>query len=352
MDLVTVAVAAYNVEKYIEQMIESILHQTYSNLEILIVNDGSTDQTLELCEKYQDNRIRIITKENGGLSTARQVALDNASGKYISFVDGDDVLYPDYVESMINAIMQKSADIAVCEYKEFLTGIDDNGCIIKLMETAEDVVQVTRKSVAIDFNKHVQALKLADSWNKMYSVAFLRGTGVKFALDKKYNGTDLMFNHRVYVHCPKYCVVHKTLLHYRLTPNSRVRRKDKDLQAGFMMIFDTLLTDMEMLGYDECAKEQVYLIYLDKARAALADRFANSDTYRIFSKHYNANRKLHFDFVQKNFSGVKINNPTRGMKLFLMLLKMPFAWPMHIYMSLRKKHIEKELELERSRNEQ
>ena len=93
-DLISVIVPVYNCEKYLDRCIESLINQTYKNIEIILINDGSKDNSLEICNKWQknDNRIIVINKENGGVSSARNKGLEIAKGKYISFIDSDDYL--------------------------------------------------------------------------------------------------------------------------------------------------------------------------------------------------------------------------------------------------------------------
>ncbi len=117
--IVSVIVPVYNVERYLEQCLDSIIKQTYSSLEILIVNDGSTDQSGEIASRYAglDDRIILLEKKNGGLSDARNYGLDRVSGDYIMFVDSDDYIEADMVEYLLNAIEKTDAQIAVCGYR-------------------------------------------------------------------------------------------------------------------------------------------------------------------------------------------------------------------------------------------
>ena len=100
---VSVIVPVYNVEKYVGKCIESIINQTYTNLEILINNDGSTDNSYKICESYaaKDYRIRLLTQENSGVSVCRNNMLDVATGYYIIFVDSDDWIHPEHVERLV-----------------------------------------------------------------------------------------------------------------------------------------------------------------------------------------------------------------------------------------------------------
>lgn len=123
-ELVSVIVPIYNVEKYIEKCIVSIINQTYKNIEIILVDDGSPDNCLEICEfwKNKDNRIKIIRKENGGLSDARNYGLEYSKGSYIVFVDSDDYVEKNFIEIMYNEIKNNDADLAICNY--YLNYID------------------------------------------------------------------------------------------------------------------------------------------------------------------------------------------------------------------------------------
>ena len=112
-DTISVIIPAYNCEKYIKNCLESLKHQTYRNLEIIVVNDGSTDNTLNICREmqYNDYRIKIINQENKGVSAARNKGIECATGKYITFVDADDVIEPDMYEVMQKDIYLNTADI-------------------------------------------------------------------------------------------------------------------------------------------------------------------------------------------------------------------------------------------------
>lgn len=103
---ISVIVPVYNIEEYIERCVNSILNQTYDNFEVLLVDDGSTDRSGEIldCYKEKDSRVKVFHKENGGSSSARNLAIDNANGEYLSFVDSDDYIEPDFLESLVEPI--------------------------------------------------------------------------------------------------------------------------------------------------------------------------------------------------------------------------------------------------------
>lgn len=122
--LVSVIVPVYNIEKYLDRCVKSILEQTYQNLEILLIDDGSTDQSAIMCDEYAvwDERVRVIHQKNGGLAAARNTALDNIAGEFVTCVDGDDFISPYYIENMYSALSSADADIACCQYLDYYDG--------------------------------------------------------------------------------------------------------------------------------------------------------------------------------------------------------------------------------------
>ena len=121
MDLISVIVPVYNVEKYLNRCVDSIINQTYSNLEIILINDGSTDTSGKICDEYKkrDNRIHVIHQKNGGLSAARNAGIVIANGNYFIFVDSDDLIHPQCIEILYKVIKNDCSDIVIGNYEKF-----------------------------------------------------------------------------------------------------------------------------------------------------------------------------------------------------------------------------------------
>lgn len=126
--LVSIIIPVYNVEKYVEECLDSVINQTYKNIEIVVVNDGSTDNSLQLCKKYTDPRIIIIDKSNGGLSDARNEGVKASTGEYIIFIDSDDVVHSDLVEELICNLLKYECDISGCDKVAFIDGTELKWC--------------------------------------------------------------------------------------------------------------------------------------------------------------------------------------------------------------------------------
>lgn len=143
--LISVIVTAYNIEKYLPGCLESLVRQTYEPLEIIVVDDGSTDTTPKICDSYgaEYEKIQVIHRENGGPSAARNTGSGVAGGDYIGYVDGDDWIEPDMYEAMLKACLAKEAEIAICTYRQIGEGaaeIHPTGRILEL--TKEEALEI------------------------------------------------------------------------------------------------------------------------------------------------------------------------------------------------------------------
>jgi len=164
MSKISVIVPIYNVEAYLEECLDSIITQTYKELEIILVNDGSTDNCIKICKRYkeQDDRIQIVDKPNGGLSSARNAGLDVASGELIAFVDSDDVLHPRFFEHLISNI--SDADYIFCLYEKFEDGTAIN---IKSDLPRYDVMNLSNNEMLNTLDTFHYPHSIV-SWNKLY----------------------------------------------------------------------------------------------------------------------------------------------------------------------------------------
>ena len=163
--MISVIIPIYNVEKYLKKCIESVINQTYKNLEIILVNDGSTDNSKNIIDKYSliDNRIKIINKKNGGLSDARNAGIEIAKGEYITFLDSDDWIELDMYEKLYKYIKQENADIVQCSYQEVY-----NEEIYNQKIKAEIKIISGKDSLYNLYGEH--NVKTVVVWNKLYKI--------------------------------------------------------------------------------------------------------------------------------------------------------------------------------------
>lgn len=203
--LISVIVPVYNVEASLERCVCSIRNQTYKNLEILLVDDGSPDRCGGMCDAFaaEDSRIRVIHKENGGLSDARNAGMAAASGGLISFVDSDDTIHPEFLEQLHRAMTAYGADVAECGVRY----VDEGGNVLRCRDAAQvpvmDKLEALRRLVTEDGIRQTV-------WNKLYRrhVAL----GVLFAVGK--TNEDEFWTWQVFDRMGKLAVVQQNLYNY------------------------------------------------------------------------------------------------------------------------------------------
>lgn len=171
-DLVSVIVPVYNVEKYIEKCVRSILTQTYSQLEIILIDDGATDQSGERCDllALEDSRIHVIHKTNGGLSSARNAGLDYATGEFICFVDSDDAIHSEMIATLKGFLDQESADIGMCKF----VMVGEKGNVYQQSQELDPLKLVAigklEAQLALLENNDLRSQYIV-VWNKLYRAA-------------------------------------------------------------------------------------------------------------------------------------------------------------------------------------
>lgn len=169
-DKITVIVPVYNVENYLRKCLDSIITQTYKNIEIVVVNDGSTDASGEICKEFSemDHRILYIEQENAGLSAARNTGLNNMSGNYVTFVDSDDWIEQDYVETLYKKIVEYQADIAVGNYYSF----NESEGMFYFNILGDSYYEKVYDNVSIFENlyetQEMKSFALISAWGKLY----------------------------------------------------------------------------------------------------------------------------------------------------------------------------------------
>lgn len=202
---ISIIVPVYNNEKYLERCILSLINQTYRNLEIILINDGSTDNSKIICEKYlkRDKRIVLINQKNSGVSAARNKGIEVATGEWIGFVDSDDWVKTDMYESLYRAAIDNNADISICGYirtKKVCEVNEDNNNIIVLDDKLALVYLIEDKE------KYATAV-----WNKLYKKNILEN--IIFNMNIKY-GEDLLFNFNILINNKKNVVFNKDIKYY------------------------------------------------------------------------------------------------------------------------------------------
>lgn len=209
--MISVIVPVYNIKAYIEECIVSLSAQSYRNLEIILVDDGSTDGSGKICDKYakQDNRIVVLHKDNGGLSDARNYGIDRAHGDLLGFVDGDDWVHPRMYELMLEVMETWQADVVTCWFEQM-----DRDFVKRQYSQKElDIKLLTGADALIDIET-----PLVVAWNKLYKKELFEN--IRYPKGKLHE--DEFVIHRIFYQCRKVAVIDKALYFYRIRDDSIV----------------------------------------------------------------------------------------------------------------------------------
>lgn len=223
MKLISIIIPVYNVEQYLDDCIRSVQSQTYQNIEIILVDDGSTDHSGSMCDTYAglDDRIRVIHQPNQGLSAARNTGFAASEGAYIAFVDSDDMISPIYIQTLYDIINHHHADIAACEYTQNENEMDtqpipNNGREYKI-HSATMLRQWHGK------RKRVETV----AWNKLYKREILESMSPEiFPTGKTHE--DVYTSHLFVEKASDIAITDRKLYYYRKRDNSISRKRTKE----------------------------------------------------------------------------------------------------------------------------
>ncbi|MCD7864666.1 MAG: glycosyltransferase family 2 protein [Clostridiales bacterium] len=209
---VSIIIPAYNAEKTIETSVGSVQKQTYKDIEILIIDDGSEDQTRQMCRSIEANDIRchVVHKKNGGVSSARNIGMQAATGSYIMFADSDDEMQPDHVEKYVEAIVARNADVVIGGINWYENGI----CEKRFCSCEERYGDEIWNTICI------QPEMFGYLFNKIYKTDIIRHWGIRFD-EQMYSQEDLAFNLSYFANCESFYVSNYVGYNYYYQPGKR-----------------------------------------------------------------------------------------------------------------------------------
>ena len=210
--LVSVIMPVYNSQQYLHDAINSVLAQTYINLELILVDDGSKDESPQICDDFVkiDERVRVFHKKNGGVCSARNLGLKEANGEYVTFIDNDDLYDSRLLEVLIKQINLNKTDIIKCGRKN--TSVDRDGKTIESRVSAWNRTQVFDKNQLLEKYYELKRTGLLSSvWNGLYRKKFLEENGINFNERFRHGNEDVYFNIVCFLKCEQLTVVKEVL---------------------------------------------------------------------------------------------------------------------------------------------
>ena len=224
---VSIIMPAYNCDKTIKKTIDSVLSQEFDSYELIIVNDGSKDNTKTICDSISDPRVRVINQKNQGPSAARNNGLNYAKGKYVMFIDADDLYFPDAIKTMYNAIESFNSDILTASYQSFSDGKVYSPVLIKKIEN------IRSKEKYIYYLQKCNVLN--SNWNKIYRRDIICKNNVLFDESKEI-GEDVRFNFEYLKYCTSYSTIDNIVYKYYIN-DSGLTHKNKDTKSTRILNF-------------------------------------------------------------------------------------------------------------------
>lgn len=275
--LISVIVPVYNVENYLSQCVDSLLKQTFANIEIILVDDGSTDKSPNICDMYSlkyDN-IKVIHKKNGGLGSARNEGLKNANGIYVGFVDSDDYVSEKMYETLFLMIENYKADCAFCEFTRFWDNdieINNNSKNeIKLYSDNDILNEYLLNRIGLESYEKEDCSYGASVAVGLFKKSIILSNSISFVSERKIISEDMIFDIEFIPQCKRIVHTNEILYYYRFNPNSLTTNYLPDRFEKNVSLYFEMDSRLETIYCNDIYKERLDRYFLKITRIALIE---------------------------------------------------------------------------------
>ncbi|MFC5684431.1 glycosyltransferase family 2 protein [Flavobacterium sp. MAHUQ-51] len=326
---ISIIIPVYNVSAYLRQCLDSVINQTYTELEIIIVNDGSTDDSLNICQEYQliDNRIQLINQQNAGLSAARNTGIDYVQGDYILFVDSDDWIDLNTCQLLVDNVKSTNADVVLFSYcKEFSIHSEEKFILEGDVTFNENESRKIYRRIIGLYEEELTYPENADSivtaWGKLYKTEIIKSNAIYFTDCKLIGTEDMLFNVYYFLHVKSIVNIHLCLYHYRKNNQNsltsvyksnlmiqwgelydRVEQfiENKELDATFQKAFQNRISlGIIGLGINELYAKTSLLEKYSKLKKILSSERYRKAVIALQLKYFPVHWKVFFFFAKYN----------------------------------------------------
>lgn len=276
--MISIVVPVYNVEKYLNRCIDSLINQTYKNIEIILVNDGSTDNSGVMCDEWvaKDERIKVIHKKNAGLGYARNSGLEICKGKYIAFVDSDDFVETSMLETMLSSMLKYNANTCYCSfniYSNETNMVVRRGRVRTGLFTGKDVLLDIVGSLPedeVDFSKEMSV------WACLFSSEIIMKNGLVFPSERDIICEDLPFDIQYLPLTDSVCIIDNNFYNYCINGESLTHKYDPKRYEKEKYLFKTIDEKLKSVLKEEDYKTRLMRLYLGRIRASIVIEVKNS----------------------------------------------------------------------------
>lgn len=271
---VSIIIPCYNCEQYVNETLISLQAQSYKDFEVICVNDGSKDNTVSILEKWMknDSRIRVIHQGNGGASQARNNGLANMTGKYLLFLDSDDIYHPEYIQTLVSACEKYDADAAYCSLSRDLHFQDESNAVAEI-QSRESALQ----------NLMINMLKYG-FWCYLYKSEIVKKYNLKFDENTRH-GEDREFLWKYLCHCQKVVLIDKKMYGYRVNANSITQGKANWRRTERMAGLDRVAAYFKQYDCPFCEDFCAYMY--PRTAWSIAKVFAVHQNHQLFERFTN-----------------------------------------------------------------
>lgn len=300
MPKVSIIVPIYNMEKYLEKCINSIINQTLKDIEIILVNDGSNDRSGNIADEFAklDPRIKVIHKENEGQGIARNIGIDVSKGEYIGFVDSDDWIDINMYEELYSAAKNNFADISVCGRKLY----DKYGKIESQIsinnEVFENVYQnITDYCINNLFYPHTVVV-----YNKIYKRDIININNIRFNSVDKIGSEDALFNYQILFHVNKIISTDKTYYNQFAREGSTARQYKSGMMSRTAVLIEEMYKYAENLGRDNINNElnPIILVFFQQWNYSMIKKYCGKNIKDILIREHKNKDNKYFKLIEKN----------------------------------------------------
>lgn len=279
--LVSVIIPVYNVEKYLSCCIDSVINQTYANIEIILVNDGSTDGSGQICEVYaqKDSRIKVFHKKNGGLSDARNYGMKQATGEYFTFVDSDDKIAQNGIEILVKTLNKYHVKLVMATFSYL-----DNNQLIKSNSANffEEILSVADYLDYLYTHKTVDVATYITAWGKLYHRDLF--ADILFPVSKLHE--DEFTTYKLAIKSEKIAYVNEFIYHYRKREGSIMESEYRIAYLDALEALKERVAYLENLGYNT-DRTVYYLLHTYSYHKMMLKKYQFDEMYQKISKEYN-----------------------------------------------------------------
>lgn len=328
MHKITIVIPVYNVEAYLRECVESVINQTYNNLEIILIDDGSKDNSGKICDdlKKMDSRIKVIHKENEGLGLTRNVGIEHATGDYIMFLDSDDYISADMIEILLEKVKINNLDVC----KSGFNRIDDQKksyAIRKYTSKIYDKKLIHDElipSILGSSPEKSDSIEMCATGG-LYNMKIIKNNNIRFVSERVYLSEDIFFNIDFMNNANKAMISDYVGYYYRYNPSSLSRRYRPDRFKAAKFLFEELEKKVLNLGYSENEILRISRCFFINLKVSISQERRSVSGFNNKTIKYNIKKMCEDEKVQEIINNYPINKLGVKQRIFLKLVKGKYA---------------------------